>query len=74
MKQRVSKVNSAEVGVSTATLVPLCWQNGYHGVPKLAAKLKRHPKTIWCAVRWPERYGPTYKLIKSALIEDKETV
>ena len=67
MKQRTSKVNSAAPGVSTATLVEMCWQNGYRGVPALAKKIKRHEKTLWCAVRWPDRYGPTYKLITEAL-------
>lgn len=67
MKQRTSKVNSAGTGVSTATLGLMCWQAGFRGVPALAKKIGRHEKTLWCAVRWPDRYGPTYKLIVKEL-------
>lgn len=68
MKQRISKVNSAATGVSTETLAVMSWQAGYRGVPGLAKKINRHEKTLWCAVRWPDRYGPTYKLITDALL------
>jgi hypothetical protein len=67
MKQRTRKVNSSALGITTDTLAMLCWQHGFRGVPALARKIGRHEKTLWCAVRWPDRYGPTFKLIAKEL-------
>ncbi len=55
--------------VNPANLRILCWQCGYLGVSGLAKKLKRSRTTLHSAVRWPDQYGPTYRLIKKALNE-----
>lgn len=67
MKQRTVKVTSAKVGISTETLEPLCWARGFKGVPGLAKHIKRDRNTVWRAVRWPDQFGPTFKLITEAL-------
>jgi hypothetical protein len=69
MGLRTAKVNSAKVRipVTKENLVPLCYANGFKGVPPLAKKIGRHEKTIWKAIRWPDQFGPTYQKIQEAL-------
>ena len=54
-------------GVSTDTIQELSWQAGFKGVPGLAKAIGRSRCTVWRAVRWPDQFGPTYKLITEAL-------
>jgi len=53
--------------INTKTLVPLCYRAGFAGVPALARSIKRERTTVWRAVRWPDQFGPTFKLITDAL-------
>ena len=55
--------------ITTATVARLAWSRGYKGVAGLAKALGRNRVTIWCAVRWPGRYGPTMKMIEEVLCE-----
>jgi hypothetical protein len=42
----------------------LCRYAGFKSVKAFARHIGRNDKTLWCAVRWPERYGPTMKLLR----------
>jgi hypothetical protein len=53
--------------VNKENLRKLCWLAGYNGIVGLAKSLDRNPVTIHRAVRWPDQYGPTYRLILKAL-------
>lgn len=54
--------------LSSSTLRELCWRAGYSGVVGLARHLGRSRVTIHRAVRWPDQFGPTYELIRKALL------
>lgn len=53
--------------VNQKNLRQLCWQRGYHGVSGLARQIGRSRITVHRAVRWPDQFGPTYRLIQEAL-------
>jgi hypothetical protein len=57
--------------VNKNNLRKLCWSRGYHGVSGLARELGRSRVTIHRAVRWPDQFGPTMRLIERALLEAK---
>lgn len=60
MKRDGNKVNQKN-------LRTLCWKRGFHGVSGLAQKIGRNRITVHRAVRWPDQFGPTYRLIEEAL-------
>lgn len=49
------------------TLRLICGLNGYRTVSDLAVRVGRHRTTVHLAVRYPERYGPTFHAIDAAL-------
>ncbi len=56
--------------VNVKNLRRLCWQRGFHGVAGLARKLGRNRVTIYRAIEHPSRFGPAYKLIQEALVNE----
>lgn len=53
--------------VNTETVDRLSWLRGFQGVAGLARHIGRSRNTVWRAVRWPDQFGPTFKLIEEAL-------
>lgn len=49
------------------TLSLICGLNGFRTVTDLATRIGRHRTTVHLAVRYPERYGPTYRAVSQAL-------
>lgn len=62
-----NRANSAAREITTGNLRLLCWQAGFHGVAGLAREIGRSRITVHRAVRWPDQFGPTYKLIQEKL-------
>ena len=60
------------IKLSPETLVLACGLAGYRSVADLARKIGRHRTTVHLAVRYPERYGPTFRAIESALRRTQE--
>ena len=58
--------------ITPETLVVACGLAGYRSVTALAKSIGRHRTTVHLAVRYPERYGPTFRAIESALRSSKE--
>lgn len=48
-------------------LASLSWKTGYRGVSGLARAINRNRVTVYAAIRNPQRYAPTYRLIARAL-------
>ena len=63
MSHAAKKVNSKNLRV-------LCWKRGFHGVTGFAKAIGRSPVTVHRAVRWPDQFGPTIKLIEERLLEN----
>ena len=53
--------------ITPENLGRLCGLSGFRSVSELAAHIGRHRTTVHLAARYPERYGPTYRAIASAL-------
>lgn len=53
--------------VNAKNLRRLCWKNDFHGIAGLARAIGRSRVTVHRAVVNPQRFGPTYELIKKAL-------
>lgn len=49
------------------TLGLICGLNGFRTIGDLAKAIGRHRTTVHFAIRYPERYGPTYRAISAAL-------
>jgi hypothetical protein len=68
MKQRTRKSNTENSGesliITRDNLGTLCKERGFRSVAEMARQMGRNDKTLWCAVRWPERYYPTMKLLR----------
>jgi len=71
MKQNASKSNAKTIGdslkLTTQNFGELCKARGFASVKEFARRLGRNDKTLWCAVRWPERYPATVKFIHYGL-------
>ena len=64
------KVQMSNPQITKESIQALAWGAGFKGVPGLARAIKRHRITVWRAVRWPDQFGPTYRLICEALIKN----
>jgi len=60
------------IKLTPETLVVACGLAGFRSVADLARKIGRHRTTVHLAVRYPERYGPTFRAIESALRSPEE--
>ena len=64
------KVQMSNPQITKESIQALAWGAGFKGVPGLARAIKRHRITVWRAVRLPDQFGPTYRLICEALIKN----
>lgn len=58
--------------LTPSTLALACGLAGFRSVSELAQRIGRHRTTVHLAVRYPERYGPTFRAVRSALGMNKE--
>lgn len=50
------------------TLRRLSAAHGFNSVAELARSIGRSRVTVWRAVRWPDQYGPTVRLLEDILL------